>query len=276
MSGRASPTADGGRVTRFLIAGLVGVYLLFAYSLAINTHHGVGPGGAPPFYDFGAFYQAGALADSGNATGAYNDAAMVAAERSAFPGTTTRLPWNYPPTFLLPFMPLAALPYVVAWAAWSGLTYGLYVLAVRRLVAPYQLWLMLLAPAAAVNLFVGQNGTLSVALIAGGVLLLRNRPIVAGMVLGLLAYKPQFAVLAPLVLLCGREWRALISAAVSWTALSLLSVVILGVDPWIAFLHKAAAPANIFTSSSSSWLAIPSTMILARSLGLGPTVSSVL
>ncbi len=272
----ASPRTGVDRVSPFLAALTLGVYLAFGYVAAINTHNGVGLGGAPLFYDFSAFYQAAAFADSGRAAAAYDDGAMIAAEKAAFPGMTVRLPWNYPPTFQLMLMPLAALPYVAAWLLWSGATYGAYGLLARRLVEPDRLWLVLLAPGAAVNLFVGQNGLLSTALIGWGVLMLGRRPIVGGVLLGLMSYKPQFAVLAPLALICGREWRALAAAVVSGAALALLALAVLGVGPWLAFLHKAAQPAAIFSSSSSDWRSIPSVMIMARSLGLDAAVSSAL
>jgi hypothetical protein len=135
---------------------------------------------------------------------------------------------------------------------------------------------VLLAPGAAVNLLVGQNGLLSTVLIGGGVLLLRPRPIVGGVLLGLMSYKPHFAVLVPLALICGREWRALGGAIASGAGLLLLAVAVLGIDPWLAFLHKAAQPSAIFSSSSSAWRTIPSVMIMAGSLGLDARLSSVL
>jgi hypothetical protein len=173
-------------------------------------------------------------------------------------------------------MPLAALPYPAAWLVWSCVLYGLYALLLRRLVrSADRYWLMLLAPGAAVNLFFGQNGLLTLVLMGGGVFLLPRRPALAGILLGLLAYKPQFALLAPLGLVAGREWRALAWAVVSQAALALLAAAVLGSGAWLEFLHKAAEPASVFTSSSSNWRAIPSVMILARTLGLGAAASAV-
>ncbi len=272
--GAAQPLA--ARLRLVLAALIVAVYAAFAIIAATNTHNRVVQGGAPMFYDFSAFYQAGAFANAGHAASAYDDATMVAAEQATFPGSTKRLPWNYPPMFQMLFMPLAALPYVAAWLLWSGLTFGLYALLARSFLRADQLWLWLLAPGAAVNLFVGQNGLLSTLLIGSGVLLLRRRPLLAGTLLGLMAYKPQFALLAPFALLFGREWRALAAAAASTLALSLLAIAVLGPAATIAFLHKAAQPSSIFSSSSSDWRSIPSVMILARSFGLSPTVSSAL
>ena len=267
---RAPPTPIGGGRVAFALAALIlGVYVLVAIVFAMNSHGRLGPNGTPLFYDFSAFYQAAGFADSGHAARAYDDGAMLAAEQAAFPGATLRLPWNYPPTFQLLLMPLGALPYVAAWLVWSGALYGLYVLLAGRIAAAGQRWMVLLAPGAAVNLLVGQNGLLSTVLMGGGVMLLRSRPLLGGALLGLMSYKPHFAVLVPLVLICGREWRALAAAIVSGAGLALLALAVFGADPWLAFVHKAIEPSSIFSSSSSAWRTIPSIMIMARSLGAG-------
>jgi hypothetical protein len=172
-------------------------------------------------------------------------------------------------------MPFGALPYVAAWLIWSCLLYGWYALLVWRLVAdPRHRCFLLLAPGVAVNLFFGQNGVLSLVFMGGGVLLLKSRPILGGVLLGLMAYKPQLALLAPLVLICGRQWRALAAAAASQIALVGLSVAVMGVDPWIGFLHKVTHPA-IVLSSSSDWRAVPSIMTFARTIGLDGQSSMV-
>jgi len=272
---RASPSpVGGGRVALILAALILGVYVLVGVVFAMNSHGRLGPNGTPLFYDFSAFYQAAGFADSGHAARAYDDGAMLAAERALFPGASLRLPWNYPPTFQLMLMPLGALPYVAAWLVWSCVLYGLYALLARQIAVAGQRWLVLLAPGAAVNLLVGQNGLLSTILMGGGVMLLRSRPIVGGALLGLMSYKPHFAVLVPLVLICGREWRALAAAIAAGAGLALLALVMLGADPWFAFVHKALEPSSIFSSSSSDWRSIPSVMIMARSLGVGAGLSS--
>jgi hypothetical protein len=267
-------TGSGGQLlSRILIAILLATYAVIGCSLIMTTHHGVGTAGMPPFYDFNAFYQAATFARDGHAAAAYDDARMIAAEHAAFPGTTAKLPWYYPPSFQFALMPLTALPYFGAWLVWTVAGLGVYGLTVRRLFPRRHFWLMALAPAAALNVVMSQNGLLNAALMATGVLLLPRRPIVAGVTLGLLAFKPHLALLAPLALLFGREWRALAAAVVSQAALILLSAVVLGPAPWIAFIHKATAPA---ATTSTNWLTIPSTMVFARSLGLSPGASSAL
>lgn len=261
---------------KLLAALTLGIYVLFAGVAAMHTHNGIGLGGSPLFYDFSVFYQAGVMADAGRAADAYDDSKMIAAQKAALPGNKLRLPWSYPPTFQMMLMPLGAMPYVAAWLVWSCMLYGFYILLARRLVDdPDWVAFLLLAPGAAVNLFFGQNGILSTILLGGGVFLLSSRPLLAGVLLGLTAYKPQLAPLVPFVLLAGREWRALAAAIVSQVVLVLLTLLILGKEPWLAFLTKLAHPAAVFSSSSSDWRGIPSVMILAKTLGLSTPLSSV-
>ena len=265
------------RIIVTILAGFtLGMYVLVAVIAGLNTHNRIGLGGAPLFYDFSVFHQAGTLANSGHAGDAYDDGKMIAAQHAAFPGSTLRLPWNYPPTFLLMLMPLAALPYVVAWLVWSCALYIIYALMARRLVRdPYRVWVLLLAPGIAVNLFFGQNGILSVVLLGGGVFLLRSRPVFAGVLLGLMAYKPQLALLVPLALLAGREWRALIAAVVSEAALMMLSVLVFGIEPWVSFLKKLVHPDAVVSSSTSGWRTVPSVATFAKTLGASSSVASL-
>ncbi len=74
--------------------------------------------------------------------------------------------------------------------------------------------LALAFPATFVNLGHGQNGFLTASLLGGALLLLDRRPLVAGVLIGLLAYKPQFGVMIPLVLLATARWRV-IGAAIA-------------------------------------------------------------
>ena len=91
------------------------------------------------------------------------------------------------------FWPLAQLPYFVALAAW---TFGLFAIfaamtlsRVERSARPLLLLLLLLAPATLINAVGGQNGFLTACLLVGGILLLDRRPVLAGILFGLLTYQ---------------------------------------------------------------------------------------
>ncbi len=258
------------------VALLMGLYAAVVLTAVQTTRHAIAIGGAPLFYDFEAFYEAGRFVLRGDAAGAYDDARMIAAEHAAFPGMTLKLPWNYPPTLQLLLAPLALLPYIPAWLVWSGGGYAAFVLTLRPFTAGRIPALMLLAPAAAVNLFFGQNGLFTVALLAGGFRLLDHRPLTAGVLLGLLACKPQFAVLAPLLLVAGRHWRTLAAAVASQALLAGATLALFGAGPWLEFVDRMLHPMSVIRSSSSDWRAVPSLMTFARTCGLAPETAAAL
>jgi hypothetical protein len=59
------------------------------------------------------------------------------------------------------------------------------------------------------------------------------------MMFGLLAYKPQFAILIPLVLAASGRWRVFASAAATVALLTIVVTVIFGADVWPAFLASS-------------------------------------
>ena len=58
----------------------------------------------------------------------------------------------------------------------------------------------------------------------------------AGVLLGLLAYKPQFGLMIPLVLIATGEWRAVAAAAATVIALTVAATLAFGPHVWDAFL----------------------------------------
>jgi alpha-1,2-mannosyltransferase len=101
-------------------------------------------------------------------------------------------------------------------------------------------WLaILVSPAAAWVALTGQNTFLSLALFYGGFRLLDSAPAAAGILLGLLAYKPQLWLLVPLALVAARQWRALAWTLGTVAALALASLAVFGPDLWRAFFEPA-------------------------------------
>ncbi len=99
-------------------------------------------------------------------------------------------------------------------------------------------WLLfaLAFPAVFINLGQAHNGFLTAALIGTALCQLDRRPILAGVLIGLLAYKPQFGVLIPLVLLASGRWRAFAAAAGTVALMTLAVTLVFGTDVWTAFL----------------------------------------
>jgi hypothetical protein len=143
--------------------------------------------------------------------------------------------YSYPPVALVLTLPFAMLPYLPALALWlAGGWYAFY--RALRLATPNALLLALAAPAVFVNTYCGQNGVWTAAFLGGGLCLLPRRPVIAGILFGLQAYKPHLALMVPVALLAGRHWRAMWAAAATVALLVLASLALAGIDGWRAFL----------------------------------------
>jgi hypothetical protein len=166
------------------------------------------------------------------------DPSRFSALLSDYFGPQVFTPFPYPPLAVWFVAPLAALPSVLAWPTWLVITFAGFAAALRRCFAGSWQWVLMLvaAPASLVNIASGQNGFLSAALLAGGLLLLERRPIVAGVLIGLLTFKPQLGILLPAVFLAGGYYRAFAGAAATTLLLFAGSVALLGWMPWSLYL----------------------------------------
>ena len=144
--------------------------------------------------------------------------------------------WGYPLFTLPAFWPLAQLPYFWALAVWTVGLFAIFAAIVLAEVEPDRrrqaLLLLALTPACLINAIGGQNGFLSAALFLGGVLNIDRRPILAGVLIGLLTFKPHLGIVLPFALVALGAWRVIASAAVTALALVAVSTAIFGLDAW--------------------------------------------
>lgn len=166
-------------------------------------------------------------------------------------------PWFYPPSFLVLLAPFAPLGFTASYVAFQVLSAMLLAIALRLNADQQRLaWLVIIAaltsPAASINITDGQLAFFVAALIVFGVRLLPNQPFAAGLVLGLLTFKPQFALLLPVALLAQRQWRAFAAAAISALTLALTSAVMFGIDIWQWWIPAAI---DHLTGGDPKWIA---------------------
>jgi hypothetical protein len=191
----------------------------------------------PTTTDFAAFYAAGRLADRGRAADAYVQAPHQAVEEQV---TAPGIEYKYflnPPPFLLICAPLARLPYLAAFLLFELTTLALWLAVTLRIAGGGRLALLLLlaTPSLYWAFGWGQNSFLTAGLMGLGTLMLRGRPGLAGAAFGALAIKPHFGVLLPVALLCGRQWRAILTAGLTVITLAGVSAGIFGVSSWRGF-----------------------------------------
>lgn len=189
--------------------------------------------------DFSAFYWAGHAVLHGGADGLYDieaQAAFLDALRAPAPSSAEVHAFVSPPYWALFFVPFGALPYPAALAAFWALSFALLGLNARALSAELPALDALGATGRRMALAIGffpclfsfLNGQTSMLLLTPltlfFVLLRRREDLWAGLVLGLLAVKPQLAFGPVLILLAAGRWRALLGAALSaaaWLALGM-------------------------------------------------------
>ena len=186
--------------------------------------------------------------------------------RQEFPGYFA---WHYPPPFLFVATLLAQLPYSVAFIGWVSASFLPYLAMMRAIVGRTFGWLLAAAfPMVFNNTLVGQNGFLTAALIGGTLYLMPARPILAGVCLGLLSYKPQYGLLFPLVLIAASQWTVFFSAAVTAVLMALASWLAYGTGSWQAFFHWMPMFSQAFlTEGKATWWKLQSLFSLVRYLG---------
>jgi len=181
--------------------------------------------------------------------------------------------WAYPPPFLFVATELARLPYFAAFVIWMAVTWPAFALVLRGIVG-HRLGLLLAGafPATLLNFAVGQTA----ALIGGTLLLLDRRPVLAGLCLSILTYKPQFGLRFPLVLAVAGYWRTFATATAVGIAMALASWVTFGSAAWEAFFQATPMTAKaVLSDGMADFAKLQSLFGLVRALGGGETTAWV-
>ena len=251
-----------------LAAMVLGAVFLIATSDGLNDRFG-----RPLGTDFSNVYAAGTYVLDGQPTAPFDPAKQFAREQAIFGQATQFYGWHYPPFFLGLAALLAAMPYWLALIVWQGVTLVLYVFTIRAIVSPFpdikneRLWLVLTLafPAVFINLGQAHNGFLTAALIGAALTQIDRRPILSGILIGCLAYKPQFGLLIPLVLIASGRWRVFAAAAAAVALLTLAVTAAFGVDVWTAFFASTKfTRAVVLEQGGTGWFKIQSVFAWVR------------
>jgi hypothetical protein len=229
-----------------LVCELVGFTFCVAgtHGLIVTLQH-------PTTSDFVTFYAAGQQVDSGAGLLAYDHAAHYAVEQQATAPGIPYFRFYYPPVFLLVCAAIGWLPYLSAFIAFQVFTLAGCLLAVRRILPRTKLVFLLAFPAVFWTLGTGQNAFLTAGLFAAATWNIDRRPIIAGLLFGMLCYKPQLGLLVPIALVAGGHGRAFAAAGAAVLALVGLSCLVFGVESWTAFLQSLTVTQSIYTSHAN-------------------------
>src|SRR5690348_14408337 len=280
------------RVRRVAVA-LICAYAIAIGYLVVTAHGAVDALGRPLGTDFSNVYAAGTYVLEGKPQAPFDPALQYSREQAIFGPDTPFYGWHYPPFFLFVAAGLALLPYGLALAVWQIATFLLYLVSIRCILtvtpirtgtnsedrAVHMMALLLAAafPAVFVNLSHGHNGFLSAALMGAALATLDRRPIGAGILFGLLIYKPQFGLMVPFVLAATGRWRTFAAAAATALLLVLLATLAFGPQAWEAFAASTQFTRTIVLEAGDpGWHKIQSAFSWARMWGASIAVAYLL
>ena len=228
----------GWQLGIFGVAATVMFVTIFQVGTAIRLF---GTGESAITVDFYVFWAAAKLAVQGVPFDAFD---VTRLQQAAGVTDTDWMPWAYPPGLMMVLMPLGLLPFAAAWAVFEAVSVIALGLAVRPFsTGRFQVLLAAaFAPAALPCLLVGQTTLLWIAgLLAALAALRANRPVLAGVFVGLLTLKPQLGILLPLALLACGAWRTILSAIVTTAVVAAVPTWLFGSAYWPVMLEMMAA-----------------------------------
>lgn len=230
-----------------------------------------------PECDFSDFWRAGLTARLPN--GNFSHLLLQPGVQFPLPGGYHE-GFPYPPLILLPAGLISHLPFEPAFFIWTVIW---IIVASWALRCAGLSWTViasaLLSPAALWNIELGQLGLIGGALLVAGLLLAPKRPWRGGVLLGLLACKPQLGLMVPAMLVGSRCWCGALGFMLSCSALALAALLCFGMPIWHDYLHAGVhGGASLLNAPFSLNLAEASgisTFWMLRSLGAGLSLAYI-
>ena len=189
------------------------------------------------YFDFVLYYSAASIVADGKGRQLYDLAVQKNYQKESRVAPQTRpLPFNHLPYELLVLLPLARFSFITAHIVWAALNLLLLVTILLRL-APYVtatprylLTLMFLAFFPTLTtLKMGQDSLITTYLLTETFISLKHQRYgVAGCLLGLGLYKPQFVLPMAAILFCHRRWSAVGGFLLTAALLMVISLAMVG------------------------------------------------
>ncbi len=186
--------------------------------------------------DFPVFWNAARIAVAGTPLEVFAHTNLMT---DTGPWADAWMPWLYPPGYLVMITPLGLMSLPMAWAVMTVLSFGLFLLALRPFLGGVTPLLLaqVFAPGLLPAVVTGQNTLIWYAgLLAAFACLRSDRPVLAGVLIGLLTVKPQLGLLIPFALLAAGHWKTILAATVTTVLLVGLPTALYGVEYWSAWL----------------------------------------
>jgi len=202
--------------------------------------------------DFSNMWTSGRMALESHAYRSFNlDSHRLALNEQL--GVLTLQNFSYPPPTLFLNVPFALFPYYVALALWIIFGLTLFALSARPFLPKgFPAWLAAATPAAGFCVWGGQYGLVLGALWLWVFALIERRPVAAGIIAGLMTFKPHLGLLVAVILL--RNWRAGAAAIATTAALIFSSALIFGTATWFGFINETiGVQAEVLTRNSNDF-----------------------
>lgn len=239
------------RKTIYLCALVLGAcaLVLFVYLQKAWSQYQTQTTGHPAhFGDFFALWSYAKIMTTHHATELYDLATLHAEQVALGMKSSAQNPFPYPPTFLILLWPLGLLPYDAAYLAWTAGTLALFIWAVVRTCSRLPLGVIgtIVAPTSIACIGFGQSGFLAATLIVAGIRLAGSRPVLSGILIGMLSYKPQLGMLVPIAFAAAGLWPAFAVACATVVALAAITTITFGWAVWPAWISMLPSYAAIF------------------------------
>jgi hypothetical protein len=251
-----------------LISKLLTAEYVLSFCLWYVTADGLkDKSGTPLGADFLNVYAAGLMVHQGQAASVYNWDLHGQIEQTVAGYAAPYFGWHYPPNFLSIANLCAYFPYLCAFGLYMTISFVCYVTVIRRISAKLKecLWALVAFPGVFVNIINGQNGFLTTAFFGAGMMWLEEKPWLAGVMFGLLSYKPQFFIVIPVVLALSGYARACFSTLVTAGACFGLSWLAYGSQTWQAFFQSTRLTQHIILERGvTGWQKIQSIFSIIR------------
>jgi hypothetical protein len=203
------------------------------------------PDGRPAMLDFVSYWVGAHFALARDAAGLFDYATFAAAQARLVDAAAGLHPyhhWVYPPMVMLLVAPLALLPYGAAFFAWASATLCVYLGSIYAILPRALAVLLALTPFAVLEtVYLGQMAFLLTGLLGFVLVSIERRPYLAGLLLGLLIYKPQFGLIFPIVLVVAGQWRVIAGATASALLFAAAATVAFGFGAWRLFAVSIVA-----------------------------------
>ena len=230
-----------------------------------------------PIGDFFGLWSCARFITEHPAVEVYDPGALHAAQVALGMRPEAEYPFPYPPSFLLVLWPLGHLSYWPAFglAIGGGLLLYLWATLGRRWHSA-SLLAALVAPTTTIAIVSAQIGFLAAALLAGGFRLAGRRPVVGGVLFGLLTYKPQMGLLIPVALVAAGMWRTIAAATITCALLALASCLAFGPAIWAAWIGNIVGYSQQFAAENIEIVHLMPTIFESlKGLGASPELAWV-